>query len=113
MLGVGEGLAPRQFGDVGANPRALAFYLLRVILTVVALHMKAHDAGETCPGPSQTRRQVVYGAIKLVADDQPLLIIKHRQPSPHVVECDVEPTIELLQLLLALQKLRRVFFQGC
>ena len=69
------------------------------------------------PGRVSSSGKIIDARVCLVADDEALLGIEHRQTAAHVVERGFEAGVELLQLLIALQGfgellLERVLAEG-
>ena len=94
------------------DPPALLLDVLGALATRLALDVIAHDLGKRRAGPGQLLGEVVDLPVHFVADDEPLLGVEHRQPARHVVERDLEPAVELLELLLVLQNLFGVELEG-
>jgi hypothetical protein len=51
--------------------------------------------------------------VGFVADDEALLAIEHRQPAAHVIERGLEARVQLLQHLVALERLAQLRFERC
>ncbi|MGY3354427.1 hypothetical protein ACVWZK_001090 [Bradyrhizobium sp. GM0.4] len=74
-------------------------------LAEIALEDSVHDAmpddvGVRRPRPQQFRRQPIESGVALVADDKPLLGVKHAKALNHVVDRGVQPERLILQLSL-------------
>ena len=77
-----------------------------------AARMVAQDVGECRAGPRQLLGQQVDARISLVADDEALVGVEHRQPAPHVIERGFEACVELLEPLIAMQRLDELLLEA-
>ena len=104
ILDVREGAALGELDHVIGEPLRLVCHLFGAIAPGLALHVIADDVRQRRARARQLRGQRIHFAIAVIADDQALLGVKHRQPAHHVVERDIEPGIELLELLFLLEQ---------
>ena len=103
--------ATRQFGHMVFNPLALLFDILRTIRAGLAFDMVAHDLRKRRAPPRQPFGQIENLPIHSVADDEPLLGVEHGQPARHIVQSDLEPAVELVDLLFVRDSLVGIFFE--
>ena len=92
-------MAARHFGDMLVDPLALAFELFRTVAAGLHLDVETHNLGKRRPRLCQGFGQMENFAVALVADDQMLLGVEHREAASHVVERDLKPSVELLKIL--------------
>ena len=112
LLHVGEGPAARELRHVVLDPLALLRDGVGVLDAGFAPDVEAHDVGERRAGPRDFGGKPVDLPVHAIADDEALLGIEHRKPARHVVERDLEPGVELLELLLVLEDLFGVELEG-
>ena len=94
-----ERLAERQLGEMAGNPLPLATLLGGAIAPRLALDVMADDASKRRARPRQMLGQCVDLPVHLIAQDELLVGIEHRQAARHVVEGDLEPEIDPVDLL--------------
>jgi hypothetical protein len=76
------------------NPLPLLLNCFGIVAACFLLDMLADDIRERRPGSCEVFREVVNLAVDVIAQDQTLLGIEHRQPARHVVERNLEPLVE-------------------
>jgi hypothetical protein len=96
---VAERLAERQLGEMAGNPLALAALLCSAIAPRLALDVMADDVSKRRPRPRQILGQCVDLPVHLIAQDELLARVEHRQAARHVVEGHIEPQIDPVDLL--------------
>ena len=111
MTGIGEGPATCQFGHVVFDPVALLFDILGSIGAGLPFDVVADDVRQRRAPPRQAFGQIENLSIHSVADDEPLLSVEHGQPTSHIVKSDLEPTVELVDLLFVRAGLVGVLFE--
>ena len=105
LLGVGAGAGGREVGHLPhrfLNGRALG-------AMGDAMTQDVLERGSRTP---ELFGQVVHRGVARVADDQPAAGVEHTQAVRHVVERDVEPQIDLLQLGLAFEQFDGVVLEN-
>ena len=105
LLHVGEGSAARELRHVVLDPLALLGDGVGVLDAGFAPDVEAHDVGERGARLGDLGGKPVDLPVHAIADDETLLGIEHRKPARHVVERDLEPGVELLELPLVLEDL--------
>ena len=93
------------------DPVALLFDILRSIRAGLAFDVVAHDVRQRRAPPCQAFGQIENLAIHSVADDEPLLSVEHGQPTSHIVKSDLEPAVELVDLLFVRASLVSILFE--
>ena len=73
--------------------------------------MEAHDTANGVAGAGQFFGQEIGAGIGGVADDEPLIGVEHRKAAAHVVERGFETGVELLELLVALQRIEKLLLE--
>ena len=111
MAGIGEGPATRQFGHMVFNPVALLFDILWSIRAGLPFDMVAHDVRKRRAPPRQAFGQIENLPIHSVADDEPLLSVEHGKPTSHIVQRDLKPAVELVDLLFVRDSLVGILFE--
>ena len=111
MTGIGIRPATRQFGHVVFDPVAFLFDILGRIGAGLPFDMVAHDVSQRRAPSGQAFGQIENLPIHSVADDEPLLSVEHGQPTSHIVKSDLEPAVELVDLLLMRASLVGVLFK--
>ena len=111
MTGIGERPATCQLGHMVFDPVALLFDILRGIRAGLAFDVVAHDVRQRRAPPRQAFGQIENLSIHSVADDEPLLGVEHGQPASHIVKSNLEPAVELVDLLFMRVSLVGVLFE--
>jgi len=86
------------------EPLVLPGALLLTVATGLFLDVVAKDIGKRSARLYQFLGQRIHLPIALVADDQALIGVEHRQAANHVIESDLEPRVQALKLLLLLEQ---------
>ena len=93
------------------DPVALLFDILGSIGAGLPFDVVAHDVRQRRAPPRQAFGQIENLSIHSVADDEPLLSVEHGQPTRHIVKSDLEPAVELVDLLFMRASLVGVLFE--
>ncbi len=64
------------------------------------------------PGRASSLGQEIDIGVRLVADDEALLAVEHRQAAAHMIERGFEAGVELLELFVALQNSAELLLDG-
>ncbi len=91
-------LQPR---DMVLDPPGCRF--LGSLLACGAAHVVAQNVEEWRARAGQLAGEEIDIGVRLVADDEPLLAVEHRQAAAHVIERCFEAGVELLEFFVALQ----------